>query len=483
MRLGPAGVRRDWNRSVHMTSTIDQDLMGRGTRDGARLFREWFAGLSAAAEQDQKAAYVFVMGSLAEILRSFDLPIVFPEINSLQTAVRKVSDEYLSLAEDHGFSPDVCGYVKADYALQVRGGEHPMGRIPKPSVAVLTNACNTYLKWAEIWERMYDVPIVTVDVPGTRGVGSVTRPTADDFERDRRYVEHQLRELISTMEEVTGTPFDIDRCREVLHHTNEMGRGWRRVLELNKASPAVFDAMMEGTIYLGVANALRGTAEGAAYFHDLAEEMEAKRALGLSPLVDHREEHRLIFVGVPCYPIFRRFYQLFTEWGGVFVSSTYMWFASGGLNMDFEYDLSRPIESLAEGVVLGVRRAVDAMLFQDQALIEAIDTYGADGVVYHPVKSCRTVSTGLADSRRVVLENRDVLCLYIESDMMDKRVVSEAQMKNRIDAFFEGLASRKIRLAGGGPPSAEPAPGGPAAATASDAGSAEAPTSPATGRG
>ena len=134
----------------------------------------------------------------------------------------------------------------------------------------------------------------------------------------------------------------------------------------------------------------------------------------------------------------------------MFVSSTYMWFASGGLNMDFEYDLSRPIESLAEGVVHGVRRAMDAMIFQDRAIIEAIDTFGADGVVYHPIKSCRTVSTGLADSRRVVLENRDVLCLFIESDMMDKRVVSEAQMKNRIDAFFEGLESRKIRLARGG---------------------------------
>jgi hypothetical protein len=28
--------------------------------------------------------------------------------------------------------------------------------------------------------------------------------------------------------------------------------------------------------------------------------------------------------------------------------------------------------------------------------------------------------------------------------MMDRRVVSEAQMKNRIDAFFEGLASRRL---------------------------------------
>jgi benzoyl-CoA reductase subunit B len=115
------------------------------------------------------------------------------------------------------------------------------------------------------------------------------------------------------------------------------------------------------------------------------------------------------------------------------------------LNLDYEYDLDRPIESLAEGLLLGVSHAMDAMLFHDQALIQAIDDFDLDGVVYHPIKSCRTVSTSLADSRRVVLENRDVLALYIESDMMDKRVVSEAQLKNRIDAFFEGLDSRKLR--------------------------------------
>ncbi|MFQ5537973.1 MAG: 2-hydroxyacyl-CoA dehydratase, partial [Gemmatimonadota bacterium] len=134
-------------------TTVDHPLLGRGARDGAALFREWFKELGAAAEKGDPAAYVFVMGSLVEVIRTFDLPVVFPEINSLQTAVRHVADEYLSEAEDHGFSPDVCGYVKADYALQLRGGEHPMGRIPPPAIGVLTNACNTYLKWAEIWER------------------------------------------------------------------------------------------------------------------------------------------------------------------------------------------------------------------------------------------------------------------------------------------------------------------------------------------
>ena len=386
------------------------------------------------------------MGSLVELLRTFDLPIVFPEINSLQTAVRKVSDEYLNLAEDHGFSPDVCGYVKADYALQLKGGEHPMGTVPPPGIAVYTNACNTYIKWAEIWERMYDVPIFTLDVPGSRSAPGV-KLSGTNHEADLKYVEYQLRELIELLEKVTGKPFDIDRLREVLSVTNDMGRSWRRLLEINKGTPAVYDSMMEGTIFLGVVNALRGTPEGAKYFADLVEEMEYKLEQGISPHGEEPEKHRLIFVGVPCYPIFRRFYHLFSDWGGTFVGSTYLWFASGGFNLDFEYDLDRPLESLAEGLMLGVRSAVDSMLFQDRALIDAIDTYGADGVVYHPIKSCRTVSTGLADSRRVVLEERDVLCLYIESDMMDKRVVSEAQLKNRIDAFFEGLDSRKIRLA------------------------------------
>ncbi len=428
-----------------MTDKDGQEIVGRGAKEGGRLFREWFQTLTTAAERGEHTAYVFVMGSMAEILRAFDLHTVFPEINSLQTAVRRVADEYLNEAEDYGYSPDICGYVKADVAVQLRQGEHPMGRIPKPSLAVLTNACNTYIKWAEIWERFYHIPVFTLDVPGSRTVNGQSWPGDPDFERDRRYVEYQLRELIALCEEVTGKKFDIDKLREIMARANEMSVGWQRVLELNQSIPALFNALTEGTIYLGVANALRGTREGSTYFQDLVQEMEYKAAHGIGTLPE--EKYRLIFVGVPCYPIFRRFYELFAEWGGVFVNSTYLWFASGGTNLGYEYDLERPLESLAEGVLISVRHAMDSMFFQDQVLVDMIDSYHVDGIVYHPIKSCRTVSTGLADNRRAVIERSDVLTLYIESDMMDKRVVSEAQLKNRIDAFFEGLASRKMRAA------------------------------------
>ncbi len=81
-----------------------------------------------------------------------------------------------------------------------------MGRIPRPSIAVLTNACNTYIKWAEIWRRMYGIPIVVIDVPGTREANGEPSPGSTDFENDRRYVEVQLKELITVCEEVTPAP-------------------------------------------------------------------------------------------------------------------------------------------------------------------------------------------------------------------------------------------------------------------------------------
>lgn len=164
-----------------MTDNKRDELVGRGNKEGAELFREWFDDLAEHAKRGEGAAYVFVMGSMAELLTVFDFPLVLPEITSLQTAVRRVADTYLAEAEDYGYSPDICGYVKADMAVQLRGGQHPMGQIPKPSIAVLTNACNTYIKWAEIWERMYGTPLFVIDVPARGRQADSSSPAVRTF--------------------------------------------------------------------------------------------------------------------------------------------------------------------------------------------------------------------------------------------------------------------------------------------------------------
>jgi benzoyl-CoA reductase subunit B len=159
------------------------------------------------------------------------------------------------------------------------------------------------------------------------------------------------------------------------------------------------------------------------------------------------QKYRLAFIGVPCYPIFRRFNEMFNGAGGVFVVSTYLSFAAGGTSIGHQYDLDNPIDSLAEGVLISVREAMDSMFHPSSMIESAWSGFNLDGIVYHPIKSCRTVSTGLADRRHHVVEKLGIATLYLESDMMDQRVVSEAQMRNRIEAFFEGLVVRERQRA------------------------------------
>lgn len=425
-------------------------LVGRGVADGARLFREWFDSLTQLANRDEGAAYCFVGGNLIEILRTFDIPATFPEINSLQTAFRNVSRDYLDEAEDFGYSPDICGYVKIGVSIQRRGGQHPMGRIPKPKIAILNNVCNTFIKWGEIYERVYDCPSVTIDYPMSRSGAGGSRPGTEQFAYERNYMKGQIQELIEICERVTGKKFDIDKFRQILTWSNEIHAAWKRVVQLNRNHPAVFNALTDGTVYMGVVNALRGTEAASRYMMELVEELEYRAQHGIGALiktadgmVPMKQEFRLSLVGTPCYPIYGAFNEMFARWGGVFVYSSYLDFASMGALTGFQYDIERPLESYAEGQLMMHSAGADSM-FNESANLERIESeLGLDGVVFHPVKSCRTVSTGMADMRRVVSDKLGLPTLFIESDLVDPDVVAEAPMRNRVDAFFEGLISRR----------------------------------------
>lgn len=426
---------------------MQEELSGRGRRNGNLLFRDWFLELDAAADTAEPVAYTFVMGSMAEVLRAFDFHVVFPEINSLQAAVKKQSLEYLNKAEDYGYSTDVCGYVKADVGTQLQGGRHPNGRIPKPSLVIATNMCNTYVKWVEIWQRLHGCEVFVFDIPGQRAMSWDAKPGDAAFEADKRYVLGQLEELIARSETITGRAFDMDRLRTALGHVNSMAADWEAVLRLNQNAPAPFNVLADGLTYMGVLSAYRGTAEGARYMAELREEMEFRVAHRVGTVPEER--FRLHGVGPACYPFFRRFLELFQEWGAVFVSSEYLAYAGGGLDRGIAYDLDRPLDSLAEQLVITAQRSMSSMFFSQDRLHQAVREWNADGIVYHSVKSCRTVSTGMADSREYVTRVYDVPALFLESDLVDPRAWSEAQIKNRVDAYFEALAARKLAGAAG----------------------------------
>lgn len=425
-------------KEKHDGAAPHSDLIGATRTESRRLMERWWQEIAAAGEEGRPVANTFVMGSAAEILRTFDMPMSYPEITALQTAVRGKSMEFITAAEDYGYSPDVCGYVKVDTGLHLKGRNHPHGKLPRPSLVVSPNSCNTYIKWSEIWERLYGCPVFVLDLPGWRGTGG---NGPESFRRDCAYVEGQLRELIALCEQVTGKQFDIDRLREIMGEVNALASLYQEVIAENKHHPAPFDAMLDGLNYMGIANAYRGDPQGTAFLRLARDELRERVRLGMGAIPE--EKYRLLLVGTACYSHYRRFLELFHEWGGVFAHSEYMTFGGGGIDRGIAYELDRPLESLAEQILLTSQQSFSGIFFSQEWEADVVRGWDIDGICFHGIKSCRTVSTGLPDAREWQMRHNNIPGLFIQSDLVDARLWSEAQIKNRIDAFFEALASRK----------------------------------------
>jgi len=153
------------------------------------------------------------------------------------------------------------------------------------------------------------------------------------------------------------------------------------------------------------------------------------------------EKFRVVIEGPPPWPHFRAFWELFKRWGAVAVASTYS--KVGGLyDQGVRHDPSRPLESIAEYTMNSYTNWNLPM--RADLLRKYVETYDADALVIHSVKSCRSFSVGQADFREEFVNELGIPTLMVESDLADPRYFQEAQLRNRIDAFFESLQQRRL---------------------------------------
>ncbi len=117
-----------------------------------------FKKLANVKESDSKVVYTFVPGNINELLMCFNLVGNYPEINSLQSGMRKKTGPYIMEAERNGHSEDVCTYVKSDIGMMRKGNIAPTGDpLPEPDVLLLSyTGCFTFLKWFELLRHEYN---------------------------------------------------------------------------------------------------------------------------------------------------------------------------------------------------------------------------------------------------------------------------------------------------------------------------------------
>ena len=397
------------------------------------LMVQWYERLNQSAESgNPPSVSMMVSGNCVELLEGFDAVPLYPEVNALQLAIRHESLDPILFAEEMGYAADNCAYVKADIGAYLKGITPTGGKLPKPTL-VLCNfvGCNTYLKWFEHVAEFTGAPLYTLDVPFMRA----DDPSAADI----TYVVTQLKELVKLLEQLTGRKFDYDRFKEAVRCSARTEEIWSNIKHLARTVPSPFDAYFDAITLMGPLYVYRGKPEGVEFFELALRELEEKveRQEG----VYDQEKFRVVIEGPPPYPHFRTFRDMFAKWKACAVASTYS--TVGGLwEFGARHDPDHPFESVAMHMLAHNVTNRNYLQRYDQ-IKRYVEEWGADGVIIHFVKSCRLFSAGQGDMRDYFTKVLGVPTLYIESDLEDPRYFSEAQLKNRIDAYFEAMEHQK----------------------------------------
>ena len=405
-----------------------------------RMIAGHYERLGRAPESGEKNVYTFVPGNLTELLRSFDLLPVLPEINALQSAMRGKSKEYIAIAEKAGQSEDVCTYVKCDYGMMKAGNVGPTGeRLPRPDLLLLSyTGCFTFLKWFEILREEYGAPVVMLHVP-YQADGRIT-------DSMRAYVVAQLRDkVIPELERISGRRYDEERLRAELRRSAAAEEDLVWVLQSARRRPSPIDAYFGAVYYLGpIFSAFRGTEDACAYYRELREEIEERIALGLGPVTPDgplaQERFRLVIEGPPNWTHFHEFWRMFADEGAVAVASTYSK-VGGVYDTGFRHDPDRPLETLAD-YCMGCYTNLNLPTRVD-LITRYVEEYEADGVLIHSIKSCNSFSAGQLAMLREIESRTGKPGGFIESDLVDPRYFSAANIKNRLESYFQMIEQKR----------------------------------------
>jgi benzoyl-CoA reductase subunit B len=407
----------------------------------AGLFRD----LGTARETGKKVVYTFVPGNLTELILSFDMLPVYPEINALQSGMRKKSAAYIRDAEKIGFSEDVCTYVKCDIGMMLNGNIGPTGeKLPDPDLLLLSyTGCFTFMKWFENLERLYPgVPVAMLHTPYQED-GHISQEQMD-------YMVKQLKEdVIPKMEQVSGKKFDPERLSQMMSRSVQAEDLLVNILQSAKNKPSPIDAYFAGVYYIGpIFTAFRGTQAAVDYYTELYKEVLERLDQGLGPITPEgelkEEKFRLVVEGPPNWTNFREFWKIFYDMGAVIVASSYTK-VGGVYDLGFRHDPDRPLESLAR-YCMGCYTNLN-LPQRVNLLADYVRDYKADGFLINSIKSCNSFSAGQLMIMREIEQRAGVPVGFIESDLVDPRYFSYANIKNRLESYFQMLGQRKIILA------------------------------------
>lgn len=395
-----------------------------------KIMADYFYELDKASKEGSpKIAWCTSVGP-AELLLSLGFLVHYPENHGAMLGATRTANDYIPVANAIGYSPDICSYLTSDVGAFIKK-ETPLSRayegiegVPKPDVLVYnTNQCRDVQDWFSWYSRELNVPALGIST--YRNIGKIENYNLES-------IVQQMKDMIPSLEEISGQKFDIDKLRHFLSLSYDCTQLWKKILETNTAKPAPM-SFFDGTIHMGPAVVLRGSPQAVEYYKVLLKELE-ERIANKEGAVEG-EKFRLYWEGMPIWGKLRDLAEFFIGFKTAVIASTYCnsWIFES-------FDPEDPFMSMARAYTeIFIVRDEN---FKEKYIEKMVREYKLDGLLFHDAKTCPANSNNRYGMPERLEKKLNIPALTINGDLNDMRCYSEEQAKTNIEAFIEQLEAR-----------------------------------------
>lgn len=376
----------------------------------ARQYMQWAAADSAIKPLRNPSDSAIVSIYLpCEILHAAGIHQMFPEALACYLAAAGSEKIFIETAENNGLPKTLCSYHKAFIGLV------ESGVLPKPKFIINTSlACDVnHLSFRRAAEY-YNVPHFMIDVP------------SEYNERNLKYVENQLSEMVRFIEENSDFRLDEIRLSEVIKRSKNTIMNFRQILDLRK-DVFLSDEMTSQMLSVFATHVMLGTEEAEKYSFDLINQLKKCKK--------QRKGVRLIWVHtLPYWQDALRNLINFTDRCEIVACD--MVFDA----LDVDLNEENPYRFMADRLLRNTVNGTGENRIN--AVLKYAEELDADGVVWYCHWGCKQTA-GSSSAAKEVLENNGFPTLVLDGDGCNPQNVNDGQTVTRMEAFLELLENKK----------------------------------------
>ncbi|MDY7033152.1 MAG: 2-hydroxyacyl-CoA dehydratase family protein [Thermodesulfobacteriota bacterium] len=402
------------------------------TLEISKAIRAYYAGVKLAKMEGKPVVWSYGLVP-REIFHAAEAPVLYLEHLPLMIGAKQLSGHYMQIAEEEGFSRDVCAFHRCFLGCSVAKEREPYldKFFVSPDLIVASNLpCMSETKSFLYSADYHDAPYYFLDAPINTWGKDVPEYAID-------YFAGQLQGTIDFMAE-KGIHVDWDRLKEAVRLSKKLVELWREIDVCRRAVPAPISSV-DGLTAAYPLIQLPGTQLGVTLFERLLEELKGKVERKEGVLED--EKLRLMWFGVP--PFYNMGLLNYGEkYGAVVVKSMVEYIAGGGYDPAI-LDPDQPLKSLAYKALIDiVNPTAENML---DFIVDAVNDFKVDGLVGVVKRSCGLLPGYMRLAKDTVYENTGVPTTIFDLDGLDIREYDDATSKANLDSFIEALLASKRR--------------------------------------